>query len=184
MQLAKPATSKTRAKTGRYLGGSDANALPGPLRTFFPLALAAVFINCGGGSPALAPAPAPQTSGTPTIIFSASTNAITAGQVVALTWQATNATSVTITAFTGSTSGTGTRTSQASGKLNDSPTQTTTYSAVATGSGGSSQPMHAYDATSVSTELWNSEMNATRDALGEGIGFSTPVVVNGRVITT
>jgi hypothetical protein len=44
--------------------------------------------------------------------------------------------------------------------------------------------LHAYDATSVSTELWNREMNATRDALGEGIGFSTPVVVNGRVITT
>jgi hypothetical protein len=44
--------------------------------------------------------------------------------------------------------------------------------------------LHAYDATSVSTELWNSEMNATRDALGGGIGFSTPVVVNGRVITT
>ena len=48
----------------------------------------------------------------------------------------------------------------------------------------SSGILHAYDATSVSTELWNSEMNATRDALGEGIGFSTPVVVNGRVITT
>jgi hypothetical protein len=44
--------------------------------------------------------------------------------------------------------------------------------------------MHAYDATSVSTELWNSEMNATRDALGEGIGLSAPVVVNGRVIMT
>jgi hypothetical protein len=44
--------------------------------------------------------------------------------------------------------------------------------------------LHAYDATSVSTELWNSEMNATRDALGEGMVFSTPVVVNGRVITT
>jgi hypothetical protein len=44
--------------------------------------------------------------------------------------------------------------------------------------------LHAYEATSVSTELWNSEMNTTRDALGEGIGFSTPVVVNGRVITT
>ena len=54
------------------------------------------------------------------------------------------------------------------------------YEKTATGLG----ILHAYDATSVSTELWNSEMNATRDALGEGIGFSTPVVVNGRVITT
>ena len=44
--------------------------------------------------------------------------------------------------------------------------------------------LHAYDATSVSTELWNSMMDSTRDALGEGIGFSTPVVVNGRVIVT
>ena len=30
----------------------------------------------------------------------------------------------------------------------------------------------------------NSEMNVTRDALGDGIGFSTPVAVNGRVVTT
>ena len=109
------------------------------VRTFFPLAGATVFVSCGGGSPA----PAPQTSGAPTIIFSASTNAITAGQVVTLTWQATNATSVTITASTGSTSRTVTTSSQASGKVNDSPTQTTTYSAVATGSGGSSQPRTA-----------------------------------------
>jgi len=54
------------------------------------------------------------------------------------------------------------------------------YEKTATGLG----ILHAYDATSVSTELWNSEMNATRDALGEGIGFSTPVAVNGRVVTT
>lgn len=112
------------------------------VRTFFPLAVATVFVSCGGGSPA-PPAPSPQTSGTPTIIFSASTNAITAGQVVTLTWQASNATSVTITASTGSTSRTLTTSSQASGKVNDSPTQTTTYSAVATGSGGSSQPRTA-----------------------------------------
>jgi hypothetical protein len=42
--------------------------------------------------------------------------------------------------------------------------------------------LHAYDATAVSNELWNSNMNAGRDGLGEGIGFGTPVVVNGRVI--
>src|SRR6266851_9273790 len=111
------------------------------VRSFFPLTLATVFISCGGGSPA--PAPAPQTSGTPTIIFSASTNAITAGQIVTLTWQATNAISVTITASSGSTSRTLTTSSQASGKVNDSPMQTTTYSAVANGSGGSSRPQTA-----------------------------------------
>jgi hypothetical protein len=42
--------------------------------------------------------------------------------------------------------------------------------------------LHAYDATDVSKELWNSNMNSVRDALGEGIGFGTPVVADGRVI--
>jgi hypothetical protein len=44
--------------------------------------------------------------------------------------------------------------------------------------------LHAYDATDVSKELWNSTMNSARDALGEGIGFATPVVADGRVIVT
>lgn len=44
--------------------------------------------------------------------------------------------------------------------------------------------VHAYDATNVGNELWNSNMNGGRDALGVGIGFATPVVVNGRVIVT
>ncbi len=44
--------------------------------------------------------------------------------------------------------------------------------------------LHAYDATSISTEFWNSMMNSGRDALGEGIGFSTPVVASGKVIVT
>jgi hypothetical protein len=42
--------------------------------------------------------------------------------------------------------------------------------------------LHAYDATSISKELWNSNMNSGRDALGTGIAFATPVVVDGRVI--
>jgi hypothetical protein len=42
--------------------------------------------------------------------------------------------------------------------------------------------LHAYDATDVSKELWNSNMNSVRDALGEGIGFAVPVVAEGRVI--
>lgn len=42
--------------------------------------------------------------------------------------------------------------------------------------------LHAYDATDVSKELWNSNMNAGRDGLGQGIGFGTPVVAEGRVI--
>ncbi len=44
--------------------------------------------------------------------------------------------------------------------------------------------LHAYDATNVSNELWNSNMNAGRDALGEGIGFAVPVVANGHVIVS
>jgi len=52
------------------------------------------------------------------------------------------------------------------------------YEKSATGQG----ILHAYDANSVSKELWNSNTNAGRDALGTGIGFATPVVAEGRVI--
>ncbi len=41
--------------------------------------------------------------------------------------------------------------------------------------------LHAYDATLVSRELWNSNMNG-RDSLGEGTAFAVPLVANGRVI--
>lgn len=44
--------------------------------------------------------------------------------------------------------------------------------------------LHAYDAMSVSTELWNSNLNAGRDQLGTGVGFMAPVVINGRVIVS
>lgn len=42
--------------------------------------------------------------------------------------------------------------------------------------------LHAYDATQVSNELWNSNMNAERDGAGGGIGFAVPVVQDGRVV--
>lgn len=42
--------------------------------------------------------------------------------------------------------------------------------------------LHAYDASAVSHELWNSNMIAQRDAIGEGIGFAVPVIANGHVI--
>jgi hypothetical protein len=54
------------------------------------------------------------------------------------------------------------------------------YEKTATGQG----ILHAYDATSVSKELWNSMMNSGRDGLGEGIAFAAPVVVDGRVLVT
>ncbi|HSM87166.1 MAG TPA: hypothetical protein VLT16_13485 [Candidatus Limnocylindrales bacterium] len=44
--------------------------------------------------------------------------------------------------------------------------------------------LHAYDAASVSRELWNSDMNRARDGLTGAVPFGTPVVVNGRVIAT
>jgi hypothetical protein len=42
--------------------------------------------------------------------------------------------------------------------------------------------LHAYDATDISRELWNSNMNGARDGMTTGIGFATPVVVNGHVL--
>ncbi len=44
--------------------------------------------------------------------------------------------------------------------------------------------LHAYDANSISNELWNSGMNAGRDQLGTGIAFLAPVVADGRIIVT
>ncbi|MGA2131577.1 MAG: hypothetical protein ABSH50_04605 [Bryobacteraceae bacterium] len=55
----------------------------------------------------------------------------------------------------------------------------------ATTVGSSSFPapgaLHAFDAMDVSQELWNSGMQATRDALGNFTKFANPTVANGRV---
>jgi len=79
-------------------------------------------------------------SGTPapTVTLSANPTSIISGQTVTLSWQSTNATSVTITA--GTSNRNVETSSQADGSVTDTPTQTTTYSAVATGKGGSSKP--------------------------------------------
>ena len=50
------------------------------------------------------------------------------------------------------------------------------------GSGGPGI-LHAYDANSVASEIWNSNMKPA-DSMGTGVGFGTPVVANGRVIAT
>jgi phospholipase C len=79
----------------------------------------------------------------PTLTFSASTSSISSGQSVTLNWQATNATSVTITAAAGASTRTVLTSSKATGNVSDSPTQTTTYTAIATGPNGSTPPQTA-----------------------------------------
>jgi hypothetical protein len=41
--------------------------------------------------------------------------------------------------------------------------------------------MHAYDATNLNNELWNTLLNSKRDALGGGVRFMFPTIVNGKV---
>jgi uncharacterized protein (TIGR03437 family) len=41
--------------------------------------------------------------------------------------------------------------------------------------------LRAYDATNLANELYNSQMNPARDALGSFVKFSVPVVANGKV---
>ncbi len=41
--------------------------------------------------------------------------------------------------------------------------------------------LRAYDASNLATELWTSNLNATRDALGSAVKFSVPTPVNGHV---
>jgi hypothetical protein len=41
--------------------------------------------------------------------------------------------------------------------------------------------LHAYDASSLSHELWNSNQNSSRDSVGNLAKFTPPLVVNGRV---
>src|SRR5271166_981780 len=79
----------------------------------------------------------------PSVTLSVNSTSINTGQSVTLTWQASNATSVTITASDASATRTLTTSSQVSGTVQDSPSQTTTYTAVASGPGGSSTPQTA-----------------------------------------
>jgi hypothetical protein len=46
---------------------------------------------------------------------------------------------------------------------------------------GSTAVLHAYKASNVATELYNSQQDPSRDTLGKGIRFSVPTIANGNV---
>jgi len=55
------------------------------------------------------------------------------------------------------------------------------YQCVSAGCGAPNSILHAYDATNLAKELYNSDQAGARDKLGPGNKFITPTVVNGKV---
>ena len=46
---------------------------------------------------------------------------------------------------------------------------------------GGPETLHAYDATDVATELYNSDQNSSRDQAGGAVKFSVPTIANGKI---
>lgn len=89
--------------------------------------------NVPAPAPASAPPPPPPPPPAPTVTLTANTTTVQRGQGVTLTYSATNATSVTID------QGVGAVTPVAGGTRQVTPTANTTYTATATGPGGTAQ---------------------------------------------
>lgn len=104
------------------------------------------WISCGAllaalwGFSSCASSPKATLPAAPTVTLTANSASISSGQTVTLTWHTTNSTSVTITGNDGTTTKTLTTSPNPNGTVNDTPAKTTTYSATATGPGGTSAP--------------------------------------------
>ena len=104
--------------------------------------------------------PAPQVTQ-----FTVSPGSIISGQPVTISWQASNTTSVTITTDDGRTV---TTSAQASGSVTDTPSKSTTYSAVATGPGGTSSPATAKVAVTAPQPPQITQFTASPTSLSAG----------------
>jgi phosphatidylinositol-3-phosphatase len=119
-------------------------------------------IACGGGSMAQT-----NPSSAPTISLKASPNAVTSGTSTTLTWNASNATTVTIS---------GLGTFPATGSVKVTPTATTTYTATATGPGGTTQSSTVVSVTTSAqkpTITFNAQPSTIAAGASSTLGWTT-----------
>src|SRR5215469_7084024 len=97
---------------------------------FLALSVLTVALGCSGSHMANNPTSQPSQKSAPTITFAAQPTTVTAGASAVLSWTTGNATSVNIQ---------GLGSFPATGSVSVKPSATTTYTAVASGPGGSTQ---------------------------------------------